>query len=158
MTPDKGVQPRLTRLEKKVSDTKKALDAVNQTVPMPTTGPTMWTSEAIQDHFQEMEAEMWQLRQKVDQQNVSLSIVASWSDVMFQQIHSLQEQLYHNTSRHMQNKLIIGGIKQTTHENCKTAAIKFFKDKLSLTIAPKDVWYGYRKGSSTTRTVDGQRG
>ena len=100
---------------------------------------------------------MHKLRSQMQKQETSLSIVASWSDVMFHQINSLQEQLYHNTARHMQNELIIGGVKQTKKENCRDAAIEFFQEKLGVTVKKEDVWYGYRKGSTTTKTINGQK-
>ena len=154
---DTGVVPRLNKLEVKVDSTKKKIDALTREIPMPTTGPTTWTSTAILERFEELEADVLKLNQQVQKQEVSLSIVASWSDVMFHQIHSLQEQLYHNTARHMQNELIIGGIKQTKKENCREAAINFFQDKLGITAKQNEVWYGYRKGSTTTKTINGQK-
>ena len=74
----------------------------------------IYTSETEDsDKLSQMQTEINLLKSRMEKQEVSLSIVSSWSDVMFKDINSLQDQMHHNVSRHMQNELVISGIKQT---------------------------------------------
>ena len=76
---------------------------------------------------------------------------------MVKEVCSLQEQVFNNLSKTMQNELVLGGVAQIRKENCKTAAKEFFKNKVKVEVDDKDIWYAYRKGSGTMKTIDGER-
>ena len=104
-----------------------------------------------------MDKEIVALKHRVNKQELDNNLLTSWADVLYQEQKSMQEEVFHNKNRQMQNELVCGGIKQVRKENCKCAAIDFFESKVGVTVPAKDVWMAYRKGSATTKTVEGRR-
>ena len=104
----------------------------------------------------ELRREVEVLKAKVDSQEVNLSIVSSWSDVLYKDQKSLPEQIHHNSSHLMQNELVIGRIAQGRRENCKQAAITFLQNRVGITVNNRDVWLAYRKGTAVFKVIGGE--
>ena len=107
--------------------------------------------------IKDMAVEISHLKDRLTSQEVNLSIISSWSDVLYKGQISLQEQLHHHTARHMQNELVVRGVRQVHCENCKRAAVEFFCNRVGINTNLGDVWHAYCKGSATTKTINGQR-
>ena len=149
-----GVEPCLKELEHKVAASSSITQVTDPTTSLPF---TTWSADQIQSKFTSMQDNIDRLKVKLEAQSVNLSIVAGWSDVIVQDNRSLQDQIHHNVSRHLQNELIIGGVRQVPREGCKQAAINFFKTKLKIKFDNKDVWTAFCQGSTVTKVIDGQQ-
>ena len=161
------LQPEVSKLSETIKDKKDGFDArlkvlegeskkKLQEVHKREVEAIAVLSPEVQAKLDQMEIEISSLKAKVTKNELDISMLVSWADVFYQDQKSMHEHMMHNTARHMQHELIVGGIKQTHHENCKLAAIDFFQNKIGVTVNVKDVWVAYRKGSGTTKTVQGQ--
>ena len=151
-----GVEPRLKELECKVAASASS-NTAQVTDPTTSLPFTTWSADQIQSKFTSMQEDIDRLKGKLDAQSVNLSIVAGLSDVIVQDNRSLQDQIHHNVSRHLQNELIIGGVCQVPREGCKQVAINFFKTKLKIKFDNKDIWTAFCRSSTVTKVIDGQQ-
>ena len=152
--PQVGIDARVDELEKWRSSLPVA---VADSTAVSTSSPASLTSNQIQTKFDDMQSEIDCLKRKVNDQAVNLSIVAGWSDLLVKSNKSLQDQVSHNLSRHLQHELVLGGVRQVNNELCKAAALEFFQKKVKVEVDMKDIWTAYPKGSATTKTIEGVR-
>ena len=150
--PQVGMDARVSELEKWRSSIPVA---VADSTAVPTSSPVSMTTSQIQTKFDGMQSEIDRLKKQVNDQAVNLSIVAGWSDLLVKNNKSLQDQVSHNLSCHLQHELILGGVCQVNNESCKKAALEFFQKKVKVQVDMKDIWTAYRKGSATTKTIEG---
>ena len=155
--PAKGVVAHLKRLEEKINDTSFVVADRPASTEHTQVKKTYTVDGQEETQLAKLQQEMQTIKSRLDSQEVSLSIVSSWSDVMFRDITSLQDQLHHNTACHMQTELVVGGIKQVKKENCKRAVAQFFQNKVKVAVNPRNIWSAFRKGSGTTKIIDGRR-
>ena len=71
-------------------------------------------------------------------------VLLSWADTMFKDHKSLQRQVFFNTFRSHSQEVIVGGIYEHKKQDCRQAAMKFFRDKLDVVVLDSDVLKAYR--------------
>ena len=154
---ENGVKPRLERLEAAFSESQLPspnLDPDQTAVLKKATGPL---DSGLAAKLTSIQTNIDKLSKHVDEHAVTLGIISQWSDIMYKDTHSLQEHIHHNTAKHCFNEVVIGGIKQTKKENCKKAVVDFLQQKMTVQTMAGEIWHAYRKGSSTTKMINGQR-
>ena len=87
-----------------------------------------------------MEAKSWK-------NEFEVGMLASWADVMYKDHHSLQKQVQFNMSKVHANDVLVGAVFEFKKQDCRKAAIQFFKEKLMVDVTSDDVLQGHRTGS-----------
>ena len=76
----------------------------------------------------------------------TLDVVVAWAGALERSQNAMKKQMQFNTSKHHTNDLLVGGIYEYKKQDCHKAALKFFRDKMRLTVGESDVIRAYRTG------------
>ena len=133
-TPTSGLCDRVSEVERKLQGTA--------------------TVQASTAEIPDLADRLLKLESKVAQNESDLSIITAWADTMYKEHRSLLKQVLFNTSRSHANELLIGGIFEFKKQDCREAAMKFFKEKLKLTFKDKDVLAAKRIGGRKRLVID----
>ena len=168
-TPVHGLDPRITNLEaylpivrtvdKKVKDIEPRLSTVenklNALHVKKVTGPdgeaeTALVGGASAEVTEELLQRVDTLENRAQETDQKMNIMITWAGTMYKSHNNLKKQVLFNTAKHHSNDLLIGGIYEyPKQDNCKSA-MKFFREKMKLTINENDVLRAYRTGDART--------
>ena len=70
-------------------------------------------------------------------------------------IAAVKKQVQFNTSKHHTNDLLVGGIYEYKKQDCRKAALKFFRERMKLTVAENEVIRANRTGQPHEYIKDG---
>ena len=147
----KELEPRLATVESKLKKLKVqksenaegGADAVLVEVP---------NTEAVDNLQTRMEV----LERRANASDKSMDILVSWAGTMHRSHANLQKQVLFNTAKHHSNDVLVGGIYEYRKQDNRKAAIKFFREKMRLTVHENDVQRAYRTGKPKTFQRDGR--
>ena len=129
----KEIEPRLSTVEKKLNalHVKKVTGASGKSESV-VEGASAEVTEELLQRVNTLETRAHETDQKMD-------IMISWAGTMYKSHNNLKKQVLFNTAKHHSNDLLVGGIYEyPRQDNCKSA-LKFFREKMKLTINEHDV-------------------
>ena len=141
------VEPRLKKVEntlKKVKFTPNDDGSKIATL----TGAVGVDSDAFDDLQDRVEI----LERKAEMAAKKSNILTSWAGTMHRAHDSLKKQVRFNTAKHHANEVLVGGIYEHFNQDNRKAAIKFFREKMKLSVAENDVIQAYHTGEVHTIT------
>ena len=156
--PTAGVEPRVKTLEKYVTNIKKIpnmetrLTKVEKAVQDATDNLPL-QNMVIQGNTPEntiLQCSVVKCLEEVEKKSIvhtnTLDMVVAWAGAMQRAQWSVQKQVHFNTSKHHQNDIVVGGIYEYNRQDPCKASIKFFREKMKLTVAEHDIIQAYRTG------------
>ena len=81
--------------------------------------------------------------------------MVAWAGSLQRSQNSIHKQVQFNTSKHHANDLLVGGIYEYKKQDCRKAALKFFKERMKLSVADTEVLQAYRTGQLREYEKDG---
>ena len=172
--PGAGVEPRVSKLEEQVpvitnlkntvGDRKSGLvrrvneveasiqklSTQTRVVPPPSEGENQVNSESP-----ELIRRLYNVEKQVQGQEATLDLVVAWAGSLQRSQNSIHKQVQFNTSKHHANDLLVGGIYEYKKQDCRKAALKFFRERMKLSVADSEVLRAYRTGQPREYEKDG---
>ena len=131
-----GLRPRLDQLEVSVQQLH-----TQQSAPSSGVNAGVNAGQISAVDFQALQKRVSELETIAATQKQDVILLSNWADVMHKDHFSLQRQVQFNTAKHHANDVLVGGIAEAKDQDCHTAAMDFFKNKLDLDVVSTDVWH-----------------
>ena len=103
----------------------------------------------------ELVRHLYRVEKQVQGQEATLDLVVAWAGSLQRAQNSIHKQVQFNTSKHHANDLLVWGIYEYKKQDCRKAALKFFRERMKLSIADTDVPRAYRMGQAREYEKDG---
>ena len=173
--PMAGVEPRVTKLEaqvpvieglkRQIEGRKSGLitrvtEVEDSLHKLSSQGHRVYSQQGEQDldidaNAPEVIQCLQQVEQQVLEQETTMDLVVAWAGALQRSHAAVKKQVQFNTSKHHTNDLLVGGIYEHKKQDCRKAALKFFRECMKLTVAENEVIRAYRTGQPHEYIKDG---